>query len=87
MDLIGSSSQQISDEEVQRMWIDCVNALKCQQTCITYDDFLLLMKGQQRQSQQQIIYNTTTEESNNMGSCPCNFHSKIFSASIWRTTS
>lgn len=80
MDLIGSNSQQISEEEVQRMWIDCVNALKCQQTCITYDDFLLLMKGQQRQTiQQQIIYNTTpirTEESNTIGSCLCN---------MWRT--
>jgi hypothetical protein len=45
MDLVGNDSFH-SEEVMRKMWGDSMKAATCNQTRITYDDFLLLMKGQ-----------------------------------------
>jgi hypothetical protein len=45
MDLVGNDSFH-SEEVMRKMWGDSMKAVNCNQTRITYGDFLLLMKGQ-----------------------------------------
>jgi hypothetical protein len=47
MDLVGNDSFH-SEEVMRKMWGDSLKAVNCNQTRITYDDFLLLMKGQSK---------------------------------------